>query len=318
MRRIILALTLAASTAQGGQWFSNGGDGATGALERAHAAYLAQDMVTLANALREVMSDPDADLAVRQNAFALLAKAYEVNGGNIPVDWHLPEGVREFKVNHVRKEDAEGVVYKLSLSVSVPEKDTLTQLQLVHFPDQVVLDKSAGVGTWEVEADEGQFKIDFQTRTQAAPLADGLYMLQFGFKDGRRASGWFLLSDLTSTATPRIAAPAFGESVATGNPEIVWDDFHSPEYKPYERRTLNVSVGQLFNGGEEWQNRWYLYRQDPVQTRTVVGRDPAGSQQIELSKGDYWLVVSFMEQRRFGDLKMRRVSRTARGFHVDR
>ena len=47
-----------------------------------------------------------------------------------------------------------------------------------------------------------------------------------------------------------------------------------------------------------------------------VGQAPSSQGVEALDDGDYWMALTFREQRRFGDLKLRRASRTARQFHV--
>jgi hypothetical protein len=127
-------------------------------------------------------------------------------------------------------------------------------------------------------------------------------------KDGTRSSGWFVLNDMAASASPVVRAPAVGETVDTPTPEIQWDDFRTPEYKPYEARVLALAVVPLKGLDTSWKPVFDLYEPDPTRTHATVA--PA------LADGKYWVMVTYQEQRRFGDLKLRRCARTGRYFYV--
>ena len=143
-------------------------------------------------------------------------------------------------------------------------------------------------------------------------MADGLYTMNFEFKDGSTGNGWFILSDLTSSASPTVESPAVGETFDIGNPELRWMDFKSPEYKSAERRTLSLSISAINANRATWE----YYIGDPTMTHATVGSEPGGTGAKVLSDGKYWGVVSYHESRVFGPMRLVRVSRTGRQFYV--
>lgn len=320
MKCTILALMLAATPAFATTpWLRVDADakGPEGALARGHKAFLDKDYRSVTGAVRTVLEDQAADATVRQNALELLGKAYGENAGKLPADWRLPAGVTNFKFKQMRKEQAEGIEYNHSLSLNAPTTEVIQNLRLVRFPDTVVLDRDANIGFWEVDQeDDGTWTATMSADERREPLADGLYLFTIVLKNGTRTDGWFPLANLVSSASPKVSSPAVGETIRSANPTIRFEDFRSPEYDPSERRDLGVSVGQLVGANYEWQERWSYYVTHPSLMETTVGRENDADGVSALEDGKYWLSLSFSEQRMFGELKLRRVSRTSRPFFV--
>ncbi len=320
LKRMTVAMAMAGvatvALANGGFF---GAEGERSAIERAHAAYLKDDMPSMSSALREALADPSADQLVRTNAYDLLNRAFREHKGKLTSDWAPPPGVSNLKFAHVRKAKQDGVAYKANFAGHMDAADTLSQVQLVKFPNDVVLDRRAGVGEWESAPEEtgGGFYFGLDSEDREAPLADGLYIIRFVLASGLSSEGWFVMSDLTSSATPSVHAPAYGETVTSAQPTITWDDFRSPELSPDERRVMRVNVSRVTDVSPYWAPVWGLSSQGATQTSATVGLEPdADGPESSLANGEYWLSVSFYEQRMFGDLKLRRASRTSRPFRV--
>ncbi len=311
----ILALA-SASVAQGASWFAPAGGQANEPLARANQAYLRGDFAAMTTSVREVLANPATGAVERQNVFALLHKAFEVNHGHLPADWRLPAPLSNLKFKNYRKDLVDGIEFAFALDVTVPEADTITQLQLVRYPDQVVLDHQAGLGEWTVSQDDDGYEIELYGDNVREPLEEGLYLLHFGMKDGSHFDAWFPLDHLESSASPNLREPEVGQTYTQGNPEVRWDDFRSPEYQSSERRIAVVSVGQLSGPNHTWNGVWNLAVHDPTLTSTVIGTVPDASGVDHLVDGKYWLSLTYYEQRMFGDMKLRRGSRTARPFFV--
>ncbi len=52
-------------------------------------------------------------------------------------------------------------------------------------------------------------------------------------------------------------------------------------------------------------------------TEATLGREPDAAGVSALEDGKYWLSLTYYEQRMFGELKLRRGSRTSRPFFVN-
>jgi hypothetical protein len=287
-------------------------------LERAHLAFLEKDWPSMTDALRSTLATPDLEPQARDNALALLGKAYEVTSGDVPADWQPPAGVSDLKFSQVRKLEPDGVYYKIQFVANVVDKDTVTQVQIVQWPDTPVLDKAAGIGEFEIAAEEeGGWKFDLQAE-ETAPMPEGLYLINFELKDGTRSGGWFVLSDLLASASPRVDSPSVAQSFPHGNPELRWEDFRSPEYKSYESRRFHMHLSRKIAADPGYEIDWSMYIEAPDATSTVVGVDPRGAGVATLEDDRYWVVFQYLEQRRFGPLKIRRGSQTGRPLIIKR
>lgn len=297
-------------------WFSASGGPPQTALEAAHLAFLDRDYPHMTEAIRTVLADPATDAVTRQNVLGLLARAYEDADGRLPADWTPPEGVTNLRLSQLRRQEPDDVSFKVELMGDVAERDTLTQVRLVRHPDDVVLDRQLKRGDWEVDLDDDGTLTFSLERDRVEPLQEGLYLIELERKDGRRTTGWTIVSDLASTASPRVDSPAIGQTFTTGNPELRWEDFRSPQAKPFEVHKLHVYVVKLTPQAPGWDLRWGLYLDNPLVHDAVVGKTASAHGVAALEPGMYWLGVTYLDQRSLGPVRLRRGSRTARQFHV--
>ena len=70
-----------------------------GALEAAHKAYLEGDFTGMTERIRDVLLDPSAGALAKENAYELLDKAYEAQGGTLPSTTKLSELLRFVRLN---------------------------------------------------------------------------------------------------------------------------------------------------------------------------------------------------------------------------
>lgn len=314
---VTLSLLLAsAGVAHASGWFDTDASGNVKALAKAHQAYLGRDYKAMTKAVHEVLADGGAGAVERKNVLSLLNRAFTENGGKLPADWSLPANLNSLKFKHYRKDLPDGIEYSYELAVNGLEADSVSNLKLVKFPSEILLDREAGIGEWSTEADGDAYYFGIYGGDRSRPLPDGLYLFTITLKDGSKVEGWFPLEDLTSSASPVVSSPGVGQTFDSANPEMSWEDFRSPEYKSYERRLLGLGVGRLDGPNGAWQDVWSHHEADPTRTTAVVGvlADSQGPSSLE--DGKYWLSITYGEQRQFGDLKMRRGSRTARPFFV--
>jgi len=291
-------------------WFASG---TTPSLAAAHDAYLRSDLAALSASVKEALKDPDE--GVRRNALELIEKAY-ADGRRIPADWKLPREVPKMKVAVRRMHRVDGDGYDMRLYGNMVQPKMITQLQLVKYPDQVVLDLAKGIGTWEESFDpeDGpEFELD-GPRYPSAP-EEGLYLLNIETRTGAKVAGWVILSGLNSTATPQIAVPTPNQVFETATPTFRWTDFRSPQYHPEERRTLWIGVGESATPESEWKNVYSLFEEGPSRESVEVGSAP-GTGPTRLSPGRHVFYLDYKESRRFGDLSVRRESAVIVPFFV--
>jgi hypothetical protein len=162
----------------------------------------------------------------------------------------------------------------------------------------------AGLGKFRHDAREDDGMFHFTVELSGARRLDpGVYGLHVQLAGAPSTDGLVLVGDLVSSAAPRIRAPGL-DVIAGPSPTLSFDDFFSPGYRPFERRTLYLSVVPQ-GGGDGWS----LWTDKPGFTEVAVGKDP-------LAPGRYWINVSFTEKRRFGPVQLSRSSRTLQPFRV--
>lgn len=290
---------------------------ARAALAEVHAAYLARDYPNLARRSRALLETPQLAAGTLHNALAVLDRAQEVTRGKLPADWRMPEPLRDVRVQLLRIESPDGTVFQLLVGGSSPAEDTVRQVSVTDAAGHALLDRRAGVGEWQAEPEEGRYYWELEGPELSAAPAEGYYALRFELADGRQTVGWFPMSRLRASESPRIVAPAPEQVVASPTPELMWDDFRSPEYRPFEARSTGLWVTRIDpSATPRWRRAWSVWRPDAQLTRAVVGAEPGGSPQGELPPGDYWLSVTYGERWFFGELQLIRASRTSRPFRV--
>jgi hypothetical protein len=220
----------------------------------------------------------------------------------------LPSGCFSFVETHLKQ--PEGERYKLSIWLNAPTDSRVAQVQLVRFPNDVILDKEAGLGFYTADKRaDGTFDLALSTAGGGLrePPAEGLYLLNFRLDDGSVTQGWFVLDNLTSNAMPVVAAPAVGAHLPPGPVSFRWEDFRSSSYDPCESRRLRINIGKNLPQYPYWEPTWKFSQQNP--TATSVESDA-------VAPGDYWVTVAYDETRQFGDLTLTRNSRTGRPITV--
>lgn len=317
MRSIALTLyVLVAATAfaQADGWPSN--PTAPESLSAAHAAYLDGNLQLMFQQLRITLEEHQDDDAIRANALALLQEAYAGNRGRVPSDWKLPGDITALRLGVVRRARTDVVEYTVRLAGDMRRHGVITQLQLMRHPHEVIVDKQAGIGEWE-ETDGENGGVEFELSAPCMPLAipDGLYRITMVLHDGTRTEGHIILSDVVATQAPRVLSPSPGERVAAGPLSFRWQDFRSPEYKPFEYRGLWMAVARMDPPLYDWQQQWSTYVHQPALDSVVIDRDAAG-RELKLRDGRYVFVLNYSEAKHQGDISIRRQSVTTTPFHV--
>lgn len=288
--------------------------GASGPLDAAHKAYLEGDFTAVAERIRDVLLDPASNDLVKENAYALLDKSYEVNGGRLPATSTMPAGYADLQYGVVRGIAQHGApFYKLFARGRTRDASHIKGFTVKRLPDQVLLDKQAKKGTFDLRDDEPGYKdfvIELEDLSSAPP--DGVYTMRLELDDGTVGEGWFIAHGLTSSASPEVKTPLPSATLSDPNPLVTWVPFRSPEYLPFEERTLNVWVSLQ----DDDKSSWNLWTGDPKDLSSVRLGDHPGFPSAKLAKGDHWLSLGMGELRRFGPIRIVRNSVTVLPFHL--
>jgi hypothetical protein len=313
-KMLLLGALALSQLATAGSWFADGTE--TKPLNKAHAAFLKHDYRQLALQVKAVFMDEGSDEAAKRNSLELLERAYESSHGSIPVDWKLPSGISSLKVTLRRSQGPKAEAFALKIGGNAATKNSLKQVQLVRYPNQVVLDKGKQLGEWTEQEEPGDgiyFELDGPRTSE--PAAEGLYLINLETTAGQVTSGWFILSNMLSSDTPVLRTPVPGQLFTTRTPTMRWDDFKSPEYKNYEWRGLWAAVVKD-DGSADWSEIWHMDEHNPVTTEVSIGASPEGQGVSKLEDGKYRFYVSYKENRRFGPLRLGRQSVSFAPFQV--
>jgi hypothetical protein len=285
-----------------------------GALQSAHDAYLDGDFVALGERVRDVLLDARSSELVKENALALLDKAYDVQKGRLPSRFVLPAGFEGIKYGAVRGMSPQGPFYRIFLYGRTRDASHLAGVSVTRLPDEPLLESDAtkGKGKLQIKHELPGWDTFVLERVVPALPGDGVLSLRLELDDGTVSEGWFIGRSLASSATPEIKTPVSSASVADTHPQISWAPFHSPEYLPFEWRTISVYV----SGEAPNELVWDLWMKDYGDLASVrVGEHPA-AKRVSLIPGDYWLNMTCGEVRMFGPIATSRESRTVMPFHL--
>lgn len=285
------------------------------ALQRAHEAALAGDVPGEVRAIEEVLTHPAADVDARDNALALLDATYAEHHGVLPAGFALPQGLRRLEIVVVHATEPGLECYRTVLRGVLAPGTAVRSLTLRRWPDDVVLAHGAreyGRFSTSAEDDGGTF-FELEGDELGAPLPSGVVRVVVELGNGATLDVAVVVDRLVSSATPRLRAPAADEVLAAGHPAVELDDFRSPEFAPFETRSLSLWL--VHPGAVGLAPVWSLWTSELGASRYALGAGP-DTPPVDVSPGRYWLGVTFGERRRFGPIGLVRASRTSVPFTV--
>lgn len=289
--------------------------GARGTLASAHEAYLTGDFVSMGERIRETLLDPAASPSERENAFALLDKAYERNGGKLPSRFVLPAQVENVKLGATFSRSRSDTHSNVFLWMQMQEGFAahVTSMSVRRLPSETLLDMKTGPGRLSIQHHKPGFEdLVLEATNVTAPPMDGVYAIHVGLDDGREVDGWVVGRGLASSATPEVLSPAPSTVVAGPHPEVTWKPFTSPQYAAFEQRSLSVYV----HDESRQKTAWDYWVANPGDLGSVRVGNPPGAPVGKLEPGTYWLSVTASEERKFGPVRLSRSSQTGVPFHV--
>jgi hypothetical protein len=277
------------------------------ALDGAHEAYLRSDWLTMNDRVRDVLLDRSASELVRQNAFELLDKAYEATNGKLPSRFALPPGFRALRVGSTRGQHAWATYRSTFLYVQLETGlgQHVKDVSLRMLPGVTVLDRAAGIGDLRITPRGEYDEVVLEARNQTGALPDGVAQIDFTLDDGREANTWVLVRGLASSTSPEIVTPTTSATFADASPTFEWTPFRSPEYAPFEGRTLSIYVSE-----EKTKNRAFDHWTGQPGELAKLKVD------TKLAPGSYWLALTAGEERRFGPISLARLSQRGVPFSI--
>jgi hypothetical protein len=279
-------------------------------LEAAHEAYLKGDWLEMNDRLRDALVDRASSPLVKENALELLDKAYEATSGRLPSRFALPAGFQTVTLGSLRGQHQWATYRTIFLYVKLDQGlgAHVKEMSLRTQPGNVpVLDRASGIGELRLTPQPGEKadEVVLEAKNVEAALADGVAAIHVSLDDGREVDTWVLARGLSSSASPEIATPTPSATVSDASPTVEWTPFHSPEFAPFETRTLSVYVSDERTQTAAF-DRWLANPGDL--SRMKVDK--------KLGPGSYWLALSAGETRDFGPIHLARTSQRGVPFSV--
>jgi hypothetical protein len=283
-------------------------------LYEAHRSFLKGNLSAMVRHITTVLQQ--GDTVENRNALKLLEKAYAVNNGNLPSDFKLPSEILRLRI-FVRRRLNEDTRFRLGIRGATKEKGTVTQIQVIRYPDKVVLDKNGGVGEWNenYDAEDKSYYISLTGAKEQNPIPSGLYFIHMKLSNGKTIDGYVILSNLNASTSPEIVSPYNGETVTTSQPTLKWKNYLSPQHQGSEKRYVSVDV---YENSEvnDYKDVWNFWEEDPHSEQATVGQKEGGAGDKLLADGPFSISLNFQERRKFGDIYVSRESQANRNFYV--
>jgi hypothetical protein len=298
-------------------------DAALQAIKLAQQDYLQKDGPQLLRHIKESLVIGKNHPLVVKNVLGLYATAQKAGILNdVKVDWQIPAELKYLNVSAHRRYlyDSGRVRFFMSVGANLTEPDILEQLQVIRYPDEVILDKLGHVGEWKNQTWAGQPTFWISENWHNQPVKEGLYLINIKVKNQSMVQGWFIITDENSSASPVIKTPELNQVFNSDQPNFIWKAFHSPEFKAEEKTKVTFKIiREESNLYEEIVNADLTPSPDSKELQFQVG-DRASAKSYEginnLIPGIYQFVLGYREQHHFGDLLVTRVSTTKVPFSV--
>jgi hypothetical protein len=287
-------------------------------LKKAKAALEKKDFVSMVTELKGAVENSGAKESVVKEVEQLLEKGFLSAGPDgLPAPWKLPQEITKLKVGIRLTQKNSELVHSIKVYGEVKPNFKLEQVRLVRYPNEVIVDRKAGIGNWMEAPARGKRDPEFGLEVSRGqnPAAAGLYLLDAILDNGTKFDAWFFISkDMNYSKAPKLKMPKAGEVLSTVNPVLEWSDPISREPRPYENRAIWIGVFLIEPPSPLL--KWELGKRSPTLTTAQVGKTEHGQGVSELTNGKHTLSITYNEERTFGGIFLRRESSVNSFFQV--
>src|SRR5262249_13732979 len=150
------------------------------------------------------------DSAIQSDVLDLYDKAYELKGHEaLNPDWKAPPAINWLSITARKKLSlARNVTeYRMQLNAEYPLGQDLEQAQLIRYPNEVLVDRQAGIGELNLKQYKGNADFFLGSEFRRTPNAPGLYLLVLKMRGSDPVQGWFILGkDANATGSPEVTS----------------------------------------------------------------------------------------------------------------
>ncbi|MCX6119973.1 MAG: DUF2861 family protein [Proteobacteria bacterium] len=304
LKRSLMILTLTFNSSLFAQWPHN--DLIPPELAQANEHFLAARYQDAARDLVELLKTVQRT-EVTESALVLFDAVLKSNNCDTSfVDWTLPDGVNGLRVSQMRREQAGKLSFRFDISGNTKSRDTISQLKVRHADGRVILDKNAALGEWGIKREDDGFKFVLEQERQLRPIDSGLYFIDIVTSSNQKVEGYVIVSNHVSSETPVVLRPRVHESLTNRLGVFSWEDFKSPEMTACEWRYQYGSIREINTDPEVWDF-------DRHDADLITKADLSD---LTIKNGKYVFSIRYGESRKFGPVKIRRLSHKVVPFSV--
>lgn len=288
------------------------------AIQRAEEAFLNLDGSTMVSEARSALKEShNHPLIVGQVASLFKSARSSKMRSDFSQNFQLPKDVTylDLEIQRRYRTDKGEVVFALNASIGINKQADLEQLQVIRYPDEVMLDKAAGIGNMHPEESDTEKELWMGGNESTTPVQEGLFLINLKLKGEAMVRGYVIMVNKNASASPVVLTPVLKERIEDATPTISWKGFLSPEYKEGERIANNILITEVESGKDVMVVRV----KDPKATSFTVGDKEAAKfyQGVtELVPGKYRMRITHREVEDLGVMKTKRTSTTIVPFTI--
>lgn len=285
-----------------------------------HILSLVDHVADEANANR-VPADIIHSVTGKENLFAVLAKIRDwesKHGAILPLGWDLPHDILTIVASNrrVAHPALDRTQFGISLYGVLRDDISIDQIQLIQYPNKVILDKQAGIGNWNYnqrsQSRPATFSLGIDNLGESAK--PGLYLMNIKIQNQPMVKGWLIMSRVQAASTPQVKSPQINEIYHTNQPTIRWKNFESDDLKPMEQRKRKIHIHDAASD----EGRWFFSEIYADRSEEIKIGSPRAQGVTELRNGNYRFEISFEERRFFGGFLIGREAATQIPFSVSK
>lgn len=213
----------------------------------AQESYLKNDGTSLLQHIKKALITSENHPMIIENLIPLYKKAQETGLlDTIQLDWTPPKGIKYLTITVGRRylTDSRQTRFSLAVGGIIEKTDLIEQLQVIKFPNRVILDKQSNIGEFGEQKykDEPSFWLSEKSHFQT--VEEGLYLINIKTKDEKMVQGWFIITNENSSSSPLIIKPENFESFSTTQPQFQWINYISPEKQKNDKTKIMIKVTQ--------------------------------------------------------------------------
>ena len=269
----------------------------------ANQSFLNGNFAQLPNDIKAALMQ-NSSTSVTRSLLGLYDRAYLTHGNRaLTPEWKLPEEITWMSVmsRTSSRPEKETLRHSISFSLNYKVDSEIEQIRIVKHPNNVIIDRQKKIGYFEVTppGEEPDFNLWGQSDRGVGENPSGLYHFEIKVKGKETMQGWFVLSHMNASTSPKMKNISVNQVLTQAQPKIEWNDYKSPEFQGFESRKTTLAIIDA-----EKDKEVYVNSMNPIDGTSHVVRKA-------IPNGKYLFKIVSRERHQFGQLQLSRESETA-------